>query len=243
MHPCSLKASSENDAAAPFKVIFSGNRRSPAHGEARSGVQKYELISKYETPCVFPRAKSTRGDPLRSSRTVRHPKRFRNGRPESRRRPRFPGPHRPDKRFARPVYGSADTPCPGTSPERHSHATRIRTIFKNTGWRIFRQITISLHFIRRIPKNSLKCSESPEDYHRAIIPYRSILILRRLRAATPAKNKDAFRHPYRNDSLNRPERSVRRRHTCHIGFQPATNAVPRHSPNKLALHSAHNIFH
>ena len=97
--------------------------------------------------------------------------------------------------------------------------------------------------IRRIPENSLKCSESPEDYHRAIIPYRSILILRRLRAATPAKNKDAFRHPYRNDSLNRPERSVRRRHTCHIGFQPATNAVPRHSPNKLALHSDHNIFY
>ena len=67
--------------------------------------------------------------------------------------------NRPDKRFARPVYGSADTPCPGTSPERHSHATRIRTIFKNTGW--------------RIPENSLKRSESPEDYHRAIIPYRS----------------------------------------------------------------------
>lgn len=133
-------------------------------------------------------------------------------------------------------------PAPGTSPERHSHAIRIRKIFKNTGWRIFRQITISLHFIRRIPENSLKRSESPEDYHRAIIPYRSILILRRLRAATPAKNKDAFRHPYRNDSLNRPERSVRRRHTCHIGFQPATNAVPRHSPNKLALHSAHNII-
>ena len=99
------------------------------------------------------------------------------------------------------------------------------------------------NFIRRIPENSLKRSESPEDYHRAIIPYRSILILRRLRAATPAKNKDAFRHPYRNDSLNRSERSVRRRHTCHIGFQPATNAVPRHSPNKLALHSAHNIFY
>ena len=93
---------------------------------------------------------------------------------------------------------------------------------------------------RRIVKNVRNRPKTitVRSYHTA-----PILILRRLRAATPAKNKDAFRHPYRNDSLNRPERSVRRRHTCHVGFQPATNAVPRHSPNKLALHSAHNIFY